>query len=32
VIVCRTGGSLEPMRNIGDPLSFRSHITASPSP
>ena len=29
VIVRGTGGSLEPMRNIGDPLSFRSHITAS---
>lgn len=24
-----TGGSLEPMRMISDPLSFRSHITAS---
>ena len=23
-----TGGSLEPMHNIDDPLSFRSHITA----
>jgi len=30
VIVRGTGGSLEPMRNIGDPLTFRSHITASP--
>jgi uncharacterized membrane protein YdbT with pleckstrin-like domain len=29
VIVRGTGGSLEPMRNIGDPLTFRSHITAS---
>jgi len=31
VVVRGTGGSLEPMRNIGDPLSFRSHITASPT-
>ena len=31
VIVRGTGGSLEPMRNIGDPLSFRTYITASPS-
>ena len=31
VIVRGTGGSLEPIRNIGDPLSFRSHITASPA-
>ena len=31
VIVRGTGGSLEPMRNIGDPLGFRSHITASPA-
>jgi uncharacterized membrane protein YdbT with pleckstrin-like domain len=31
VIVRGTGGSLEPMRNIGDPLTFRTHITASPS-
>jgi uncharacterized membrane protein YdbT with pleckstrin-like domain len=30
VIVRGTGGSLEPIRNIGDPLSFRTHITASP--
>jgi uncharacterized membrane protein YdbT with pleckstrin-like domain len=29
VVVRGTGGSLEPMRNIGDPLTFRSHITAS---
>jgi uncharacterized membrane protein YdbT with pleckstrin-like domain len=29
VIVRGTGGSLEPMRNIGEPLTFRSHITAS---
>jgi uncharacterized membrane protein YdbT with pleckstrin-like domain len=31
VIVRGTGGSLEPMRNIGDPLTFRSHITAGPA-
>ena len=31
VVVRGTGGSLEPIRNIGDPLSFRSHITASPA-
>jgi len=31
VIVRRTGGSLEPMRNIGDPLTFRTYITASPT-
>jgi uncharacterized membrane protein YdbT with pleckstrin-like domain len=31
VIVRGTGGSLEPIRNIGDPLTFRSHITASPA-
>jgi uncharacterized membrane protein YdbT with pleckstrin-like domain len=31
VIVRGTGGSLEPMRNIGDPLSFRTYITASPT-
>jgi len=29
VVVRGTGGSLEPIRNIGDPLTFRSHITAS---
>ena len=28
VVVRGTGGSLEPIRNIGDPLTFRSHITA----
>ena len=28
VIVRGTGGSLEPIRNITDPLSFRNHITA----
>jgi uncharacterized membrane protein YdbT with pleckstrin-like domain len=31
VIVRGTGGSLEPIRNIGDPLSFRTHITANPA-
>src|SRR4051812_26054522 len=29
VIVRGTGGSLEPIRNIADPLSFRNHITAA---
>jgi uncharacterized membrane protein YdbT with pleckstrin-like domain len=29
VIVRGTGGSLEPIRKIDDPLTFRSHITAS---
>jgi uncharacterized membrane protein YdbT with pleckstrin-like domain len=29
VVVRGTGGSLEPIRNIGDPLTFRSHITTS---
>jgi uncharacterized membrane protein YdbT with pleckstrin-like domain len=28
VMVRGTGGSFEPIRFIGDPLSFRSHITA----
>jgi uncharacterized membrane protein YdbT with pleckstrin-like domain len=28
VIVRGTGGSLEPIRKIDDPLTFRSHITA----
>ncbi|HEY3912116.1 MAG TPA: PH domain-containing protein [Stellaceae bacterium] len=28
IIVRGTGGSLEPMRRIADPLTFRSHITA----
>jgi uncharacterized membrane protein YdbT with pleckstrin-like domain len=28
VIVRGTGGSLEPIRQISDPLTFRSHITA----
>lgn len=28
VVVRGTGGSLEPIRMIGDPLTFRSHITA----
>jgi uncharacterized membrane protein YdbT with pleckstrin-like domain len=31
VVVRGTGGSLEPMRNIGDPLTFRTYITASPA-
>ena len=31
VVVRGTGGSLEPIHNIGDPLTFRSHITASPA-
>jgi len=29
ITVRGTGGSLEPMRMISAPLSFRSHITAS---
>jgi uncharacterized membrane protein YdbT with pleckstrin-like domain len=29
IIVRGTGGSLEPIRLISDPLTFRSHITAS---
>ena len=29
VIVRGTGGSLEPIRSIADPLSFRNHITAA---
>jgi len=29
IIVRGTGGSLEPIRMIGDPLTFRSHITAA---
>jgi uncharacterized membrane protein YdbT with pleckstrin-like domain len=28
VIVRGTGGSLEPIRKVSDPLTFRSHITA----
>jgi uncharacterized membrane protein YdbT with pleckstrin-like domain len=28
VVVRGTGGSLEPIRHIADPLTFRSHITA----
>jgi uncharacterized membrane protein YdbT with pleckstrin-like domain len=28
IIVRGTGGSLEPMRNIKNPIEFRSHITA----
>src|SRR5262249_11453303 len=30
VVVRGTGGSLEPIRNIGDPLTFRTYITATP--
>jgi uncharacterized membrane protein YdbT with pleckstrin-like domain len=30
IIVRGTGGSLEPIRMIGDPLTFRSYITAGP--
>jgi len=30
VMLRGTGGSLEPMVGIADPLSFRSHITADP--
>ena len=30
IIVRGTGGSLEPIRTIGDPLAFRSYITAGP--
>ena len=30
IIVRGTGGSLEPIRTIGDPLTFRSYITAGP--
>jgi uncharacterized membrane protein YdbT with pleckstrin-like domain len=29
IVVRGTGGSLEPMRMVSDPLRFRSHITAS---
>ncbi|MGH7030126.1 MAG: PH domain-containing protein [Stellaceae bacterium] len=29
IIIRGTGGSLEPMRRIADPLTFRSHITAA---
>ena len=31
ITVRGTGGSLEPIRDIGDPLTFRSFITAGPS-
>jgi len=31
IIVRGVGGSLEPIRNIGDPLTFRSYITAGPA-
>ena len=30
IVVRGTGSSLEPIRNIGDPLAFRTHITAGP--
>lgn len=30
IVVRGTGGSLEPIRTIGDPLAFRSNITAGP--
>jgi uncharacterized membrane protein YdbT with pleckstrin-like domain len=30
IIVRGTGGSLEPIRDIADPLVFRSHLTAGP--
>ena len=30
ITVRGTGGSLEPIRTIGDPLTFRSYITAGP--
>ncbi len=30
VMVRGTGGSLEPLHGISDPLAFRSHITAEP--
>ncbi|MBV9862025.1 MAG: PH domain-containing protein [Alphaproteobacteria bacterium] len=29
IVVRGTGGSLEPIRRIADPLTFRSHITAA---
>ena len=31
VVVRGTGSSVEPMHNIADPLTFRTHITASPA-
>ena len=31
VVVRGTGGSLEPICNIGDLLTFRTYITASPA-
>src|SRR5712671_6752859 len=31
IVVRGTGGSLEPIRNVSDPLTFRSYITAGPS-
>jgi uncharacterized membrane protein YdbT with pleckstrin-like domain len=30
IVVRGTGGSLEPIRNIAEPLAFRSRITAAP--
>jgi uncharacterized membrane protein YdbT with pleckstrin-like domain len=30
VLVRGTGGSLEPLASISDPLTFRSYITADP--
>jgi uncharacterized membrane protein YdbT with pleckstrin-like domain len=30
LMVRGTGGSLEPMESISDPLAFRTHITAEP--
>ena len=32
VVLRGTGGSLEPMQAISDPLAFRSHITVEPVP
>ena len=29
IIVRGTGGSLEPIRNVADPLTFRSHLTVA---
>jgi uncharacterized membrane protein YdbT with pleckstrin-like domain len=30
IVIRGTGGGLEPVRNIGDPLTFRSKLTAHP--
>ncbi len=30
IVIRGTGGGLEPVRNIGDPLTFRSKLTARP--